>query len=91
MNLVQDQNGKVTGTLQVFGFPLSIEGTVTQTRFSWRLAGTESCPSFVGDLDLEISAEGSVTSMSGTATQDDRACIPNGIETSGLMFLSRNP
>jgi hypothetical protein len=91
MNLAQDANGKVTGTLAIFGISYAIEGTVTATRFSWHLANAPNldCPSFVGDLDLTF-AGGSVTRMSGTATQDDRACFPDGSVTSGLMSLSRS-
>ena len=89
MNLVQDPNGKVTGTVGILGDARSIEGSVTQTRFSWHLANPASCPSFAGDLDLELAA-GSVIRMSGMATQDARACLPNGTETSGLMSFSRS-
>jgi len=89
MNLVQDPNGRVTGALGILGVNTSIEGTVTQTRFSWHLANSANCPSFAGDLDL-VFAQGSVIEMSGMATQDARACLPNGTETSGRMFFSRS-
>jgi hypothetical protein len=89
MDLVQDQNGRVTGTMGILGDARSIEGSVTQTRFSWHLANPANCPSFAGDLDL-VFAQGWVIEMSGMATQDARACLPNGTETSGLMSLSRS-
>jgi len=90
MDLVQGQNGRVTGTLRIDGFPTPIEGSVTPTRFSWHLAGVANsdCPNFIGDLDL-VFAEGAVIRMTGTATEYDRPCLPNGTETRGLMSLSR--
>jgi hypothetical protein len=89
MTLAQDANAKVTGTLTILGDGRRIEGTVTATRFSWHLANSSACPGFVGDFDLTI-AGGTVTRMSGMATQDSRACFPDGTVVSGPMLLSRS-
>jgi hypothetical protein len=89
MTLAQDANEKVTGTLAILGNGHRIEGTVTATRFSWHSANSSACPAFVGDFDLTL-AGGPITMMSGMATQDSRACLPDGTVVSGPMLLSRS-
>jgi hypothetical protein len=89
MTLAQDANEKVTGTLTILGDSRRIEGTVTPTRFFWHLANSSACPGFVGNFDLTL-AGGTVTMMSGLATQDSRDCFPDGTVVSGPMLLSRS-
>ena len=87
MDLTQGINGSVTGTIAVLGAAQQINGTVTPTRFTWHLA-SPGCQTFEGALDLTVTA-GTVTRMSGTATQDSRPCLANGSVTSGTLSLTR--